>query len=107
MTRYRETSAPNVCCSIESPDSCPILMKAIRLRSDAGIHRAFHRQSRPVQHVCINHRRRDIRMPKGFLYGADIIPPSQEMCGEGMAQDVTTHRFGESHLERRLCDGPL
>jgi hypothetical protein len=34
-------------------------------------------------------------MPKEFLHCADVI---QEMCGEGMAQDVTTHGLGQSRL---------
>ena len=46
-------------------------------------------------------------MPQQFLHSADIITPFQEMGCEGMPQDVTTHLFGQSHLDGRLLHSPL
>ena len=35
-------------------------------------------------------------MPQPFLPGADIVPSFQEIGREGMPQDVTTDRLGQS-----------
>jgi hypothetical protein len=46
-------------------------------------------------------------MPQQFLHSAAIITPSQEMGRQGMPQEVTTHRVGQSDLEGSFLNAPL
>ena len=52
------------------------------------IQRAAHRLRSAVEHVGVNHRGFNVFMPKQFLYGTDVVPGLQQMCGKAMAEGV-------------------
>lgn len=47
---------------------------------------AFHSDSRPVQHMGIDHGCRHVRMAEKLLDGPDIIPGFEQMGGERMPE---------------------
>src|SRR5512134_3304865 len=69
--------------------------------------RAAHRKSRPVQHVRVNHRRRDVAVPEQFLHRADVGSRFEQVRGEAVAQRVAPDGPGNIRLERGEPDGAL
>jgi hypothetical protein len=45
-----------------------------------------------VQHVSVDLRRLNARMPQKFLYGADVVAGLDHVRGEGVAEGVTNSR---------------
>jgi hypothetical protein len=43
---------------------------------------AAHANTRPVQHVSVNHRRRRILVTEEFLYGANVVTVFEQVCCE-------------------------
>jgi hypothetical protein len=57
--------------------------------------------------VCINHRRRYIRMSQQLLNGAYIVTRFQQMCGKRVAKAMAAHPLRNVRLMRRFFDGLL
>src|SRR4030095_496017 len=65
-------------------------------------------RSRPaLQHVRIDHRRADVRMPEQLLHGPDVRAILEQVSREGMTQRVTRRSLANSGPQDRLLHGPL
>ena len=74
------------------------------------IERAAYPKPTRIQHVCVDHRRADIRVTEQFLHRADVVARFQQMRRETMSKRVTTpvlrdlrctHRFFHRFLQDR------
>jgi hypothetical protein len=71
-------------------------MKAAANRDLASlqtIRRAPHAQRIPIQDVCVNHRRADIRMAEQFLNCSSVVPVLEQVRCKRMAERVTAGPF--------------
>src|SRR5882672_9399590 len=80
-----------------------------RLRAQIGrarlldaVERAPHAAPALVQHMGVDHRSRDIRMPEQFLHRADVVAGFNEVRGERVAQRVRAHGLGDPRVAARL-----
>src|SRR6266700_2402909 len=71
------------------------------------VQRAHHASPTLVQHVRVDHRRRDVRMPEQLLHGADVVAIVQQMGGKGMAQRVAGHALVDTGGPRRFLHRAL
>jgi|GEM_PF-3121723 len=81
-----QTSPPVPFFSLTSraqPASADLLKKSIQ--------RTLHSDPRSIQHMGVNHRRRDVAVPQQVLHRADICSAFQQVRGEGMSQTVRMH----------------
>ena len=69
--------------------------------------RAADRKARPVQHVRVDHRCRDVAVPEQFLYGTDVRAGLEQVGGEAVPQRVAADGLRDIGLARRKPDGPL
>ena len=53
-----------------------------------NVHGAPYAKPTPVQHMCVDHGRRNMTVSQEFLHRADIVAILQEMSGEGMRGEV-------------------
>jgi hypothetical protein len=58
----------------------------------------LYRKPRPVHHMRINHRCRDIGMTEKFLHSSDIVSVFKKVRGKGMPEDMAAYGFGQSCL---------
>ena len=71
------------------------------------IQRALHTDSRPIQHVRVNHRRAHIFVTQEFLHRADIVTASEQLRREGMPQAMTIRAFHNSDCVYRAFQRAL
>src|SRR6266581_149112 len=71
------------------------------------IQRAHHSSPALVQHVRVDHRRRDVRMPEQLLHSADVVAIVQQMGGKEMAQRVAGHALVDTGGPRRFLHRAL
>ena len=60
-----------------------------------------------VQHVCVHHRRRHVRVPEQLLHRLDIVTIDEQVCRKRMAKDVRADPLGETGLSCGLPNRPL
>jgi len=58
----------------------------------------------PIEHMGVNHCRRDIFVAKKLLNGADIVATFKQMRGKGMPKSVTTCRLPNAGCTNRQLD---
>ena len=46
------------------------------------VDRAAHAERSTIEHVRVDHRRADIRMPEQFLHGSDVVAVLEQVRGE-------------------------
>ncbi|WP_369682058.1 hypothetical protein [Malonomonas rubra] len=61
----------------------------------------------PLEHGSVNHRSRNIPMPKQLLDGADICSRFEKVSGKGMPKRMTTGKFVYLGSTNLLPDYPL
>ena len=71
------------------------------------IKRTFYAPPALIQHVCINHRSRNIRVAQQFLHRANIVTIAQHMGRETMAQRMRRRGLVDTGMQRRLLDCAL
>jgi hypothetical protein len=59
----------------------------------SSIERAFHRYAWPVEHMGIDHRRRDVFVAEKFLNGPDVIVCFEEVGGKSVTKAMDTDGF--------------
>ena len=47
---------------------------------------AQYRKAAPIEHVCIDHRGLDVRVPEQLLHRPNVLPALQQMRGKTVAQ---------------------
>lgn len=73
----------------------------------APVERSQDPMSPPLNHVRVNHRSRNIPMPKQLLDCADICSRFEKMSGKGIPKRMTTGKFVYLGPTDRLPDSPL
>jgi len=68
---------------------------------------ASHRELRAIQHVGVDHRRRDIAVAEQFLHRADVRAGFEQVGGEAVPQRVATDGFRDVRLACGISYGPL
>ena len=71
------------------------------------VERAANASPTPLEHMRVDHCRRDIRMAQPFLHRANIVSTFQQVGGEGMAKRVRSRRLGDPRCRHRLLHRPL
>ena len=69
--------------------------------------RALHRETRPIQDVGADPRRRDVAVTEELLHRADVGARSEQVRREAVAQHVAPDGFCDVRLARRVPDGAL
>ncbi len=65
------------------------------------VERTQHALSASVQNVCVDHRRRHIRMAQQLLHRPDVVTGQQKMCCERVTKTMTVRLFRDPGLLRR------
>ena len=60
--------------------------------------------SRPVQDMCVDHRRRHVLVPEQFLNGANVVATFEQVGRKGMPKGVTAGRFSYPRSANREFD---
>lgn len=71
------------------------------------VERAANASPTPLEHMRVDHRRRDIRVAQQFLHCANIVSTFQQVGGKGMAKRVRSRRLGDPRCRHRLLHRPL
>src|SRR5262245_36221587 len=79
----------------------------LRPRSQDAVRRAQDAATAAVEHVRVDHRRRDIAMPEQLLDGADVVPSLEQMRREAVAQRVRADGLDDAGVPAGLADGTL
>lgn len=53
----------------------------------------LHTKPSTIQHMCVHHRRADVRMPQQLLHGPNILARLEKVRGERMTERVAPTRF--------------
>ena len=76
-------------------------------RVTVSIQRTAHAETRPIQHVRVNHGGADVFVPKKFLNRANIMTCGQELRSERMTERVTTRWLCNLRKANRVDMRPL
>jgi hypothetical protein len=66
---------------------------------------AANHQARPVQNMCIDHRRRNVAVPEELLHGADVRARLEQVGCEAVPKRVAADGFRDVRLARRVSYG--
>ena len=64
-------------------------------------------QSRFVQHMSVNHRRRNVLVAEEFLHSTDVVAVFEQMCGEAVPERVATRSLRNADASDRQFHGVL
>ena len=86
---------------------CNLIRKGCRQFRAQYMRRTPHTQSAPVENMRVDHRRRNIPVPKELLHRPNVGPTLQHMRRETVPQGMTPRPFPQPRLAHRSCHRPL